>query len=157
MRINIFDNGLNSRSGHHFDYCLNVARSFAQRGYAVTVCGTQSAESEIAPAFETAGCTFVPLFSHFAYAPMEVGNDVVGGVNAFALTAANEMASVARADLNVFLTLKPLEYYAFSLMESVSSCRSPSDFRGWSGLGLIFASGIMRPMAAPLKLVNCST
>src|SRR5581483_8407859 len=42
-------------------------------------------------------------------------------------------------------------------MESESSVISPMNLRGCSGLGRILSMGTIRPTAAPLKLVSCST
>ena len=66
MRVNIFDNGLRGRTGHHFDFCLNLAKSFRARGCTVQVHGAIGAEANVSAAFAAADCPFVPLFSHFA-------------------------------------------------------------------------------------------
>ena len=46
---------------------------------------------------------------------------------------------------------------ASSRMDAESSRKSPRALRGCSGFGRILSTGIMRPMAAPLKLVSDST
>src|SRR5262245_32189115 len=45
----------------------------------------------------------------------------------------------------------------FSRIEAVSSSRSPSAWRGWSGFGAMSSIGIRRPMVSPLGRTSWST
>lgn len=114
MRINIFDNGLQSRTGHHFDTVLRLASGFRARGWEVRVCGTTQADPAIAMAVAQTGSAFIPLFSHFAYAPLDLGADVTSGIERFAHRMAAEIERAPAADLNLFPSLKPLEFLGAS-------------------------------------------
>jgi hypothetical protein len=115
MRVNIFDNGLQSRTGHHFDTCLSLAGGFRARGWEVLVCGTMQADPVIATTLAQAGCSLVPMFSHFAYTPLEPGADIFSGIEQGAQRMAAEFGRAPAADLNLFPSLKPLEFLGAAL------------------------------------------
>ncbi|HEX8956778.1 MAG TPA: hypothetical protein VF798_10915, partial [Burkholderiaceae bacterium] len=115
MRVNILDNGLQGKTGHHFDLVRQLAAGFLARGWDVQACGAAQSDPAVAAGLARAGCRFVPLFSHFAYAPLDLGQDAMATLEQKARTMAGELASLPPADLNLFPSLKPLEFYGFAL------------------------------------------
>jgi len=117
MRVNIFDNGLRGKTGHHFDFCLRLAQSCRARGYTVQAYGPIGTEANVAEAFAAAGCGFTPLFSHFAYGKLNLGADLLADLLQHARTMATELSHVAPAEFNLFPAIKPLEFYGVSLSD----------------------------------------
>ncbi len=122
MRVNIFDNGMRSKTGHHFDFCLRLAKSCRARGYAVQVYGAIGTDANAIEAFAAADCPFVPLFSHFAYAPLDLGANIMAALERQARVMAGELSHAAPAELNLFPALKPLEFYGVSLSDLAGTC-----------------------------------
>ena len=117
MRVNIFDNGLRSATGHHFDYCLRLARCLAQRGHRVSVWGARGMQDALFAAFRQCGCQPFALFSHFSHdAPGPDGYDLEA-LEVLAQVTALEMASAEPADLSLFPTLTALQLAAWSRLE----------------------------------------
>lgn len=117
MRIRIFDNGLRSATGHHFDYCLRLARCLTLRGHTVSVWGAYGMQDALFAAFRQFGCQPFALFSHFSHDTLESGEYAVGTLNALAQIAACELAGAEQADLSVFPTLTALQLAAWSRLE----------------------------------------
>ena len=117
MRVNIFDNGLRSGTGHHFDYCLNLARSLTQRGHAVSVWGARGMPDDVIAAFHQVGSQASALFSHFTHDHPAPDIDSPGIVRALANKAAQELAQAGIAELNLFPTLTALQLAAWSRLE----------------------------------------
>lgn len=115
MRVNIFDNGLQAKTGHHFDFCLRLGAGLRARGHTVQVYGTALCDPAVALALAQKDCGFTALFSHFAYAPLELSASAPAELEQLARIAAGELARAAPADLNIFPSLKPLEFHAFAL------------------------------------------
>lgn len=120
MRINVFDNGLSSRNGHHFDFCLRLARSLTRRGHAVHVFGAVDAARGLFEAIAAVGANCRGLFSHCSHRPLDLGSDPYPTLEAIARTAALELSSAPPAQLNLFPTLTPLEFLAYSQSDIVT-------------------------------------
>jgi glycosyltransferase involved in cell wall biosynthesis len=118
MHINIFDSGLNGRTGHHFDFCLSIGKRLALRGHSVGVWGGRDAEPGLSEVFTSAGCSFAPLFSHIPIALNEGQVPTFGQIEAIATQSAAQLCgSAVPAGLNFFPTLKPTEFLAYSHAE----------------------------------------
>lgn len=117
MRIHIFDNGLRSATGHHFDYCLRLARCLAQRGHGVSVWGAHGMQADVLAAFREAGCQPFELFSHFTHDEPALDADSARTLQALSLKATQELAQAGPADLNLFPTLTALQLAAWSGLE----------------------------------------
>lgn len=115
MRVNILDNGLQGKTGHHFDLVLQLAAGFRARGWEVQACGAAQSDRAVADALASADCAYVALFSHFAYAPLELGQDAMTALEHYARIMAGELARLPTADLNLFPSLKPLEFFGYAL------------------------------------------
>lgn len=159
MRINIFDNGLQRRTGHHFDFCRKLALAFRQRGLAVEVYGAHGADAAIGEALAADGSAFTPLFSRFAYAPVSAANnaDLGAAFVGLAQDASREMSQAAPAQLNLFPTLKPLEFLAFSLAPLPGTTvgyvhNEPSNQNAASGEFWALASETLRSRGAHFRL-----
>jgi glycosyltransferase involved in cell wall biosynthesis len=55
MKINILDAGINRRSGHHYDYCLRLARYYSANGMNVHVFGGAQMDEETQAEFAKFG------------------------------------------------------------------------------------------------------
>ena len=117
MRVNIFDNGLRSATGHHFDYSLNLARSLTQRGHSVSVWGALGMPDDVIAAFRQVGSPASALFSHFTHDHPAPDGDSPGIVRALADKAAHELAQTGMAELSLFPTLTALQLAAWSQLE----------------------------------------
>ena len=117
MRIRIFDNGLRSATGHHFDYCLRLARCLAQRGHMVSVWGARGMQDALFAAFRQCGCQPFALFSHFSHDAPGPGVYNLEALEVLAQVTALELASAEPADLSLFPTLTALQLAAWSLLE----------------------------------------
>ena len=117
MRIRIFDNGLRSATGHHFDYCLRLTRCLTQRGHRVSVWGARGMQDALFAAFRQCGCQPFALFSHFSYDAPGPGGYGLEALEVLAQVTALEMASAEPADLSLFPTLTALQLAAWSRLE----------------------------------------
>jgi hypothetical protein len=120
MHIHIFDHGIASKSGHHFDFCRSIANDFVQKGFTVSVWGPHCARDFVDAEFTKIGCTFSRLFSHFCYAQPIDEQPQLAQLEAIARQAAAEMSSVPRADLCIFPSLTAEHLWAFSLSNHAS-------------------------------------
>ena len=117
MRVQLFDNGLRNGTGHHFDYCLSLARCFTQRGHAVSVWGARDMPSDVVAAFHQLGCQAFELFSHYTHDQPTSDGDSLQSLEALAREAAHELAQAGEADLSLFPTLTALQLAAWSRLE----------------------------------------
>jgi hypothetical protein len=157
MRINIFDNGLSSRTGHHFDFCLRLARALTRRGHAVGVFGARDAEPGLFEAIAAAGASCQGLFSYCSHTPLDLGSDPYPGLEAIARTAAREMSGAPPAQLNLFPTLTPLEFLAYSHSDIVAPLvgmahGDPTFQRAFAGRAWATAAGNVRRRGLPFRL-----
>jgi len=126
MHINIFDSGLNGRTGHFFDFCFNFGKHLLRRGHSVDVWGgggggggaDGDGDAGLADAFASIGCGYTPLLTHIPIVLAE------GQVPTFDLiehaataTAAQFCSSAVPPGLSFFPTLKPTEFLAWSHVE----------------------------------------
>ena len=114
MRVHLFDNGLRNGTGHHFDYCLSLARCFTQRGHLVSVWGARDMPSDVVAAFHQLGCQAFELFSHYTHDQPASDGDSLQSLEALAREAARELAQAGEADLSLFPTLTALQLAAWS-------------------------------------------
>ena len=117
MRIRIFDNGLRSATGHHFDYCLRLARCLILRGHTVSVWGAHGMQDVLFAAFRQCNCQPFALFSHFSHDATEPGTCTRQALETWAQVTASELASAEPADLSLFPTFTALQLAAWSRLE----------------------------------------
>ena len=117
MRVNIFDNGLRNGTGHHFDYCLSLARCLTQRGHSVSVWGAYGMQDDVIAAFHQVDSQACALFSHYTHDHPAPDGDAPGIVRALADKTAQELAQAGMADLTLFPTLTALQLEAWSRLE----------------------------------------
>lgn len=157
MYINVFDNGLSTRTGHHFDFCLRLARSLTRRGHAVGVFGALDAEPGLFEAIAAVGASGRGLFSYCSQTPPDFGSDPYPKLEAIARTAASELRGAPPAQLNLFPTLTPLEFLTYSQSDIVAptvgmahgdpAFQNPFAARLW-----VMAAGNVRRRGLPFRL-----
>lgn len=157
MHIHVFDNGLSSRTGHHFDFCLRLARSLTRRGHTVEMFGTLEAEPGLFEALAAEGVAGRGLFSYCSHTPLDLGFDPYSKLEAMVRTAASELRGVPPAQLNLFPSLTPLEFLAYSQSGIIAptvgmahgdpAFQNPFAARLWS-----LAAGNVRRQGLPFRL-----
>lgn len=118
MNIALLDPGLYMLAGHHYDLDLRLARALTARGHAVTVHGHARPAPELGRRFEDAGLVFVPTFRIQPYFRIAEGERPLSKYRDAAACTAEDLASVADADLWVWPTLSAYQLLAASMHAS---------------------------------------
>ncbi len=157
MRINVFDNGLRQGTGHHFDFCLRLARSLTQRGHTVSVWGARGMPADVTDAFRQAGSEPFALFSHCPHAHDLAIGDTPEALSARSHQAAQELALAGPADLSLFPTLTALQLAAWCALEHAGPMAGlvhlpPEDEHPLSGRLWVQAVERVRARSLPVTL-----
>jgi hypothetical protein len=120
MKINVFDTGLESRGGHHFDFDRTLMRNLAQAGHEVHFYGPVGMDDEVVDDLSGYGAV-TRLLRLAQNAPSEPVERYAEKLDSFLRNSdllAEDLGTVAEADLWIWPSMMPYDLQAAALSKT---------------------------------------